>query len=207
MTGTHSRHGRFYFAFVIGMLVVALGWLQGFSPVLCLLSGVNSFFILYLVMMAGLVRKLDIDTIRRNAAKDDEGLALILALALVAVLGSLTAIGLALNAEGTGIVGRIAALLCLPLGWTTIHVLAAFRYAHLHYQNDTPGMVFPGTVQPGIWDFLYTSFTIGMTTQVSDVEVMTTEMRRAILLHGVASFFYNTGILALAVNAVVTSGL
>jgi uncharacterized membrane protein len=45
-----------------------------------------------------------------------------------------------------------------------------------------------------------------MTAQVSDIEVATREMRRAVLVHGVASFFYNTGILALAVNAAVTAG-
>ncbi len=67
-------------------------------------------------------------------------------------------------------------------------------------------MRFPGKGDPDAWDFLYASFTIGMTAQVSDVEVTTPQMRRAVLVHGVASFFYNTGILALAVIAAVSTG-
>ncbi|MCX7286144.1 MAG: DUF1345 domain-containing protein [Rhodobacterales bacterium] len=207
MRGPASRHRRFYSAFAIGGLVVVLAWMQGFGPVLSLLAGMNSFFLLYLLLMARLAASLDAGTLRQHAAQDDEGMTLITLLALVAVVGSLTAIVVVLNTDGASLGTRIAALSCLPLGWTTIHVLAAFHYAHLHYQGSTPGMTFPGKADPGIWDFLYASFTIGMTAQVSDVEVTTTPMRRAVLLHGVASFFYNTGLLALAVNAVVTAGL
>ena len=202
-----SRHGRFYAAFALGALVGVLTWVQGFGPVASLLAGMNSFFLLYLALMARLATRLDAATLRQQAGQDDEGMILITLLALVAVVGSLTAIVVVLNTEGAGLATRIAALSCLPLGWTTIHVLAAFHYAHLQYQGGPPGMAFPGKGDPAIWDFLYASFTIGMTAQVSDVEVVTTPMRRAVLLHGVASFFYNTGLLALAINAVVTVGL
>jgi uncharacterized membrane protein len=207
MRSPAPRHSRFYIAFGIGVLVASLGWLQGFDPELCLLAGVNTFFFLYLLLMARMAIGLDAPTLKRHAGQDDEGLLLILLLALVAVVGSLTAIIVVLNTEGTGLAARAAALFCLPLGWTTIHVLAAFHYAHLYYQDNAHGMAFPGKGEPAIWDFLYASFTVGMTAQVSDVAVTTTSMRRAVLLHGVASFFYNTGLLALAVNAVVTSGL
>ncbi len=98
------------------------------------------------------------------------------------------------------------ALVSLPLGWATIHTLVAFHYAFLHYRTKGEGFAFPGKGAPDAWDFLYASFTIGMTAQVSDVEVTTRPLRRAVLVHGVASFFYNTGILALAVNAAVTAG-
>jgi uncharacterized membrane protein len=46
-----------------------------------------------------------------------------------------------------------------------------------------------------------------MTAQVSDVVTTATPMRRMVLAHSVASFFYNTVILALAVNAAVTAAL
>ena len=46
-----------------------------------------------------------------------------------------------------------------------------------------------------------------MAAQVSDVAVTTRPMRLAVLVHGVASFFYNTCILALAINAAVTVGI
>jgi hypothetical protein len=47
---------------------------------------------------------------------------------------------------------------------------------------------------------------VGMTAQVSDVQVLTTAMRRLTLAHGVASFFYNTVILALALNLAAGQG-
>jgi uncharacterized membrane protein len=39
-----------------------------------------------------------------------------------------------------------------------------------------------------------------MTSQVSDVQVVSRAMRRLTLAHGVLSFFFNAGVLALAVN-------
>ena len=40
-----------------------------------------------------------------------------------------------------------------------------------------------------------------MTAQVSDVQVKTSVMRKAVLGHGVVSFFFNTVFIAMAVNA------
>ncbi len=42
-----------------------------------------------------------------------------------------------------------------------------------------------------------------MTAQVSDVQVLSTKMRRATLGHALVSFFFNTAIIAMAVNAIV----
>ena len=67
--------------------------------------------------------------------------------------------------------------------------------------GDEKDLDFPGQGDPGAWDFLYYSFVVGMTAQVSDVQVTTTVMRRATLLHGVVSFFFNTVFIAMAVNA------
>ncbi|WP_103258681.1 DUF1345 domain-containing protein [Tabrizicola aquatica] len=202
----HPRHGRFLAAFALGALIAFVAWVQGLSPAFALLSGVNAFFVLYLGLMALRIRSLTAAELRRHAAAADEGVALILFLTALAVLASLTAIAVVLNA-GSGGRAQIGALIGLPLGWAALHVLAALHYAHLHYRGAQPGMVFPGLGEPEALDFLYASFTIGMTAQVSDVQVQTRAMRQAVLVHAVASFFYNTCILALAVNAVLTVGL
>jgi uncharacterized membrane protein len=97
----------------------------------------------------------------------------------------------------------------VPLGWLTLHTVIAFHYAHLYYaagppkggaRTDARGLGFPGAEEPTLWDFLYHSFVVGMTSQVSDVQVQSAEMRRLVLIHGVTSFFMNTVLLALAVN-------
>jgi uncharacterized membrane protein len=74
------------------------------------------------------------------------------------------------------------------------------RYAHLYYRDDHEGiggLQFPGDHET---DFAYFAFTIGMAFQTSDVGVTSPQIRRAVLLHGVQSFAYNTTILALAMN-------
>ncbi len=200
------RHGRFLVAFGLGLAAGLLAWALSVLPVFALLVGADAFFLIYLLLTGRIVASTLPNDLRRHAEADDEGVTLILLLAGLAVLVSVTAIFLVLNAETSSLAARLTALVSLPLGWATIHVLAAFHYAHLHYRSDGAGMVFPGKGDPDAWDFLYASFTIGMTAQVSDVAVTTRPLRRAVLVHGVASFFYNTGILALAVNAAVTAG-
>ena len=94
-------------------------------------------------------------------------------------------------------------------GWAVLHTVMAFHYATIHYFDDPDcvgdekDLLFPGNGDPGPWDFLYYSFVVGMTAQVSDVQVTTTEMRKATLFHGVVSFFFNTVFIAMAVNAAV----
>jgi len=63
-------------------------------------------------------------------------------------------------------------------------------------------LLFPGEHSPTYGDFLYFSFTIGMTFQTSDVQIADPYIRRVVLVHGAVAFFYTTGILALMVNLV-----
>ncbi|MGB3390705.1 MAG: DUF1345 domain-containing protein, partial [Pseudaminobacter sp.] len=50
------------------------------------------------------------------------------------------------------------------------------------------------------WDFVYFSFVIGMTAQVSDVGITDRMIRRTATAHGITSFLFNTALLALMVN-------
>ncbi|MGO8388826.1 DUF1345 domain-containing protein, partial [Rhizobium johnstonii] len=61
-----------------------------------------------------------------------------------------------------------------------------------------------GIEEPGYWDFLYFSFTIGVAAQTADFAVSSTSMRKLTLLHAVLSFLFNTTILALAINVVAS---
>ncbi|WP_429937839.1 DUF1345 domain-containing protein, partial [Brucella melitensis] len=68
------------------------------------------------------------------------------------------------------------------------------------------GFDFPGTPEPSGWDFAYYAYVIGMTAQTSDTNVTTPAMRRTTLLHSIVSFFFNTVLVAAAVNVVVALG-
>lgn len=90
--------------------------------------------------------------------------------------------------------------------WLMAHTTFAFRYAHEYYQrsgNDTDfdrGLEFPGEKQPDYLDFLYFALVLGMTFQVSDVQITSRKLRRLATMHGLLGFLYNTVILALTVN-------
>jgi uncharacterized membrane protein len=95
--------------------------------------------------------------------------------------------------------------------WMLVHTIFAIHYAHEYYQpkqtpndcdTDSSGLDFPDDIEPDYWDFLYFSFVIGMTSQVSDVQVTSRTMRRLSLIHGILSFFFNTTILAMTINLI-----
>ena len=94
----------------------------------------------------------------------------------------------------------------LFLSWLVTHVTFAFRYAHEFYARDLGGpdvdrgLEFPGEKEPDYLDFLYFSVVLGMTFQVSDVQVTSRTLRRVAMLHGLLSFLFNTIIVAFTVN-------
>ncbi len=203
------RHMRFLVAFVLGVTIWVVTAATPLDPVMRSLCAVNGYFFVYLLLMIRLTLNTDVEELRRHAEADDEGSVLIMVLAVVAVAISLTAIFLVLNRKSDSLGEALFALAAAPLGWALMHVLTAYRYAHIYYSPDPDsGLEFPSTTkpEPGVWDFMYFSFTIGMTAQVSDIQVTTTLMRKVVLLHSVGSFFYNTVILALAVNAGLALG-
>ncbi|NBZ88237.1 DUF1345 domain-containing protein [Stagnihabitans tardus] len=193
------KHKRFLLALALGLAIWAAGF--GLAPEMRALAGVNGFFFTYLLLVALMGRSLTPEALRAHAEIEDEGAALILILALLGVGVSLSAVFLVLNRESS-LPEALFALAAAPLGWATLQVMAAFRYAHLWFAAEPEGgLVFPGETPPDIWDFFYFALTVGMTFQVSDVVVTSPRLRRMVMLHGLGSFFFNTVILALAVNA------
>lgn len=94
----------------------------------------------------------------------------------------------------------------LLLSWTLTHVGFALRYAHEHYTTSPGrtkvdgGLEFPGDDSPDYWDFMYFALVLGMTFQVSDVQITSKKFRRLATVHGLIGFLFNTVIIALTVN-------
>ncbi len=109
--------------------------------------------------------------------------------------------------------GLDVALVAITLltSWLMTHVTFALRYAHEFYARDNGGpdidrgLEFPGETQPDYMDFMYFSLVLGMTFQVSDVQITSRKLRRVAALHGLLSFLFNTVIVALTVN--IAAGL
>ena len=158
------------------------------------------------------LRRTPPDTMKRIAAQQDAGKWTVLLLTLIAASASLVAIAgevpLIRNAAELEKIVRIALVVAtIVLSWAFINVIFALHYAHDYYSvvdgsTANKGLKFPGDDKPTYMDFVYFSFTIGMTFQVSDVQITDQEFRGLALTHGIISFFYATGILALTINLV-----
>ena len=99
----------------------------------------------------------------------------------------------------------VLATITIVLSWAFIHTIFALHYAHEFYgergAKQISGLQFPGDEKPDYWDFIYFSFVIGMTSQVSDVAVTARLIRRTVAAHGVVCRSSSTStLLALTVN-------
>src|SRR5262249_50038124 len=155
---------------------------------------------LYLALTLHLMTGTKAHEIRVRAAEQDEGRFAILIVTVTAALASLAAIVAEL---GSAVGGRQPSHLALAtvtivLSWAAIHTIFAFHYAHEFYDEATGGggLQFPGgEKEPDYWDFIYFSFVIGMTSQVSDVGVTSRQIRRTVAAHGIVSFVFNAALL------------
>jgi uncharacterized membrane protein len=163
---------------------------------------------LYLILIYELMARAEVERIRHHAAIEDEGQIGILVLSVTAALASLAAIVVKLGATAANEAPRhpaelVLALLTILLSWAFIHTIFALHYAHQFYGElgeGAGGLGFPGDDEPDYWDFVYFSFVIGMTSQVSDVSVRAKPIRHAVTAHGILSFIFNTALLALTIN-------
>lgn len=155
--------------------------------------------------------------LRNIASEQDTSRSLIFLLVLFAAFISVFAIIVLLqqapNGSKKGLTYHILlAAIAVFCSWTLIHTLFTLRYAHLYYTypdhdahahaKNNRGLDFPSTSVPDYLDFAYFSFVLGMTFQVSDVQITSPVMRRLALLHGFLSFVYNTIIIALSINII-----
>jgi uncharacterized membrane protein len=200
------NHPRLILAATLGT-IVALVLPNSLRPSTRLLVGWDVGAICYLVAAFALVHDFDLKRVQRRAEQYDEGGLLILILTVVAAIASLAAIIAELGAtRAENVSDPLAFLLAAGtalLSWALIHTIFAFHYAHRFYRgpgDQGSGLVFPQSKHPNYWDFIYFSFVIGMTFQVSDVQVTSTALRRVVVAQGVMSFFFSVAILALTVN-------
>lgn len=178
-----------------------------------LLAGWLAASLMYLLLVWWGVGRLDTDQTRLRASSEDPG--------ATALYGALTAaswvslIGVLLVTDAartaTGMVRDLhigLALGALASTWLLIQTLFALRYARHYYRRhagkEAGGLAFPG-MAPRYVDFAYFAAVIGMTSQVADVAITTTAMRRLVLAHGLVSFAFNLLVLALTINLVASA--
>jgi len=203
---------RLFISAAVGLAAIGLLFIvcDDWRAATKLLIGWDVAVALYLVLGLEMVVRSDMSHIRSRASMQDEGAIALLLLPAAAAIASLVAIFAELaSAKGSPNYGWHAALAVatIVLSWTFIHVLFALHYAHDYYGsgNRANGLIFPGDDKPDYWDFVYFAFVVGMTFQVSDVQVSNRLIRRLVVTHGALSFVFNTAILAVSVNLATTA--
>ncbi|MGE5320782.1 MAG: DUF1345 domain-containing protein [Hyphomicrobiaceae bacterium] len=178
-----------------------------------LLAGWLTGSLMYLVLVWWGVGRLDTVQTRLRASSEDPGATALYVVLIAASWISLIGVLLVTDAAkaSTGMVRGLhigLALGALASTWLLIQTLFALRYARHYYRShagkDTGGLAFPGAA-PRYADFAYFAAVIGMTSQVADVAITTTAMRRLVLVHGLVSFGFNLLVLALTINLVASA--
>jgi uncharacterized membrane protein len=173
-------------------------------PVTRILIGWDIFTALYLLLVYIMVLRSGLAYIRRNAVRQDDGRFLILLVTALGAFASIAAIVFELGASNRSGPQLALATVTIALSWATVHTAFALHYAHDYYRGAKPGgLQFPSGdhhEKADYWDFVYFSFVIGMTAQVSDVGITDKTIRRTATAHGIISFIFNTALLALMVN-------
>lgn len=212
-----SRQWRVRSRLILSILVAVIvaillpSWFSLSTRILCIW---NSGMIVFLLATWKLMIQARPKTMRRNAQSQDEGRLAILSLITAAACASILAIAFILReAKGQDINVVIShvilAVITIIGSWLLVHTIFAMHYAHEYYQDHQTqcdakagGLDFPNDIEPDYWDFLYFSFVIGMTSQVSDVQITSRSLRRLSLFHSILSFFFNTAIVAMSINII-----
>jgi uncharacterized membrane protein len=201
---TLRGHAKLWLAVVLGC-VVFIALPGDWRAVTRGLVGWDAGVILYTALTLTMMARAPIAEIRKRAAQQDEGAVVILLLAVVSAMVSLGALFAELGGsenDRPGLWPHLLAIATVVLSWCFIHTMFALHYAYDFYGqgNRANGLKFPGDDKPDYWDFMYFSFVVGMTFQVSDVAVTNKLIRRFVVVHGIVSFFYTTAVVALTVN-------
>jgi uncharacterized membrane protein len=189
----------------LGIAIVAFVLLpSALRLVTRLLISWDIFTAIYLVLVAVMMLRSEHHDIRRKAIMQDDGRFVILMVTALGAFASIAAIVFELGASKRDAPALTLALLTVSLSWAAVHATFALHYAHDYYRGAKPGgLQFPSgdtDEHADYWDFVYFSFIIGMTAQVSDVGITDKIIRRTATVHGIISFVYNTALVALMVN-------
>jgi uncharacterized membrane protein len=205
-----SSRPRLFIALILGVVTAAVlpATLPAYTRAVI---GWDVMVSAFLVMSIHLFSVQRPEHMQADAAAQEEGEWTIFWITLAAVTASFVVIVFEFSASkdaGSSVRTLRIALVAFTLfaSWLMTHFVFAMRYAHEFYQVSPDqtgidmGLEFPGEDTPDYWDFAYFSLILGMTFQVSDVQITSRKLRRLAMIQGVMGFLFNTVIIALTVN-------
>lgn len=121
---------------------------------------------------------------------------------IVASVASVAGVGYILIAGNAHDVANAAlGAACVLASWVLVHTLYGVRYADLYFSAPSPPIDF-GDEPPRYIDFAYLTFCLGMTYQISNTTIRTSQLRSVVLWHTLLSYFLGAVVLACTVNLV-----
>ena len=102
----------------------------------------------------------------------------------------------------------------LLMTWLELHNGFALYYAKRYYElNPTElsegesqqGFIFEG-LEPTFSDFIYVSYSVGLTYSMTDCSVEDSDIRRVVIIHCIVSFLYTSTVLSIILSLVTQSG-
>ena len=196
------------------LLLRFVGWLMA------ALGGWDVGAVVYVVWIWLAVFSLDAKATKTLATREDASRGAIDSVLLGASLVSLLAVGFVIASEskssGLGEGVRVGmGVGSVVVSWLLVHTVFTLHYARLYYgdsprrakiedakDQDAKAIDFNMDEPPRYADFAYLAFTIGMTFQVSDTSLQTSEMRATALRHALLSYLFGTVIVATTINLV-----
>jgi uncharacterized membrane protein len=165
--------------------------------------------ILFLISCAPLLGTREARVIREHAEQNDANRHVLLVVTGIVMAALLTAITAEAVGHNPQPFTKALIITTLALAWLFSNTVYALHYAHMVYLHPDVGCVgleFPRTTHPVYWDFIYFSFTNGMAFATSDVVITETRMRKTVIVHGLAAFAFNIGVLAFTINVLGSGG-
>ncbi|MGA1835976.1 DUF1345 domain-containing protein [Herbiconiux sp. 11R-BC] len=191
---------------VVGVIVTVVLIVLGHADISAI-AGWAAACIVYLVWIWLTIGPMDARTTALHAHREDPTRTTSDVLLVLASTASLVVVVflLVLSNGAAGVTRDVlsaVAILSVVLSWLLIHTLFTLRYAVLYYSGTRGGVSFNQDEPPAYGDFAYLAFTLGMTFQVSDTNITSTPIRRAVLRHALLSYLFGAVILATLVNLI-----
>ena len=170
-----------------------------------------AFAFTFIITSAIVFFKLPVSEISKRANEEDGSRLFVLIIILVSSFASMFTVLLLIISDKMPAhksLTEVMSVIGMIVSWTLVHTVFTFHYANMYYfkqhddKSDDEPLKFPGNMKPNYLDFAYFAFVIGMTFQVSDVEINSSMVRRTALAHGLLSFAFNTFVVALTINLI-----
>ncbi len=199
------------FLLFIAAMLATIGWSLWFDDVewqTALVRAFNLAAIVFAISLWPLSRDHTAAQMRLHSAQNEAGRGLVLMITCIVIAAILAALIIDLPpAKDRDQCATAKLIVTLAMAWGFTNLVFMLHYAHAHYgpadsgAGHRGGFEFPGTPAPDYWDFLYFSFTAGMSFAASDVNVTRSGVRRVVLVHCLLSFIFNIGVIAFTINA------